>query len=169
MIHMIYDITRYLLIWVHQFCGSQVLIDVIRFLKEINEYRFNWYTELLISHEFLSAPRDEIRTNKIISSGLMYLKFWTFIWTKFTKKWLQLNNINWNLNKYWKKSHFLSEKLIFYCLKKNPSKKINFFLLSFIWTFRTSGTFRIIISICDAIRERDLRFKKSIFWLCVML
>ena len=32
------------------------------------------------------------------------------------------------MNKYWKKSHFISQKLIFHCLKKNPSKKSRFFL-----------------------------------------
>ena len=32
------------------------------------------------------------------------------------------------MNKYWKKSHFISQNLIFHCLKKNPSKKIRFFL-----------------------------------------
>ena len=42
------------------------------------------------------------------------------------------------------KSHFLSQKLIFSCLKKNISKKTRFFfLLSFTWTFRTSGTWKI--------------------------
>ena len=63
---------------------------------------------------------------------------------------LQLNKINWNLNKYWKKSHFLYQKLIVHCLKKNP-KKSRFFLLSFIWTFRTSGT-SIILRILAIVR-----------------
>ena len=35
--------------------------------------------------------------------------------------------MNWNLNKYWKKSNFLSQKLIFPCLKKNFLKKVDFF------------------------------------------
>ena len=45
------------------------------------------------------------------------------------------------MKKHFKKSHFLSLNLIFPCLKKNISKKSRFFFLpSFTWTFRTSGT-----------------------------
>ena len=70
----------------------------------------------------------------------MYLKFWTFIRIKLTKDWLELHWKNRNFKKVLKKLHFLSKKLIFHCLKKNSSKKRSFFLLSFTWTFRTSGT-----------------------------
>ena len=57
----------------------------------------------------------------------IYLKFWTFIWTKFTKKKLQLYKLSWNLKKYWKKSHFISQTLIFHCLNKIFLKKVDFF------------------------------------------
>ena len=54
------------------------------------------------------------------------------------------------MKKYFKKSHFLSQKLIFHCLKTNISKKSRFFLLSFTWTFRTSGTYCFLSVIsCD--------------------
>ena len=63
----------------------------------------------------------------------MYLKIWTFIWTKFIK--------NSNLRKYFKKLHFLWRKVNFSLLaKESPSIKVDFFSLSFTWTFRTSGT-----------------------------
>ena len=43
------------------------------------------------------------------------------------KKLTTINNINENLKKYLKKWHFLSQKLIINCLKKNPSRKSRFF------------------------------------------
>ena len=56
----------------------------------------------------------------------MHLKFWPFIWTKFTKK------INYNLIKYikiqksFKKLHFLSFSLL---EKKILLKKVDFFII----------------------------------------
>ena len=73
---------------------------------------------------------------------LMYLKFWTFIWTKFTKNWPQFNKMNWNLKKIFWKITFSFSKLNFSLLgKKIVLKKVDFFLFSFPWTFRTSGKY----------------------------
>ena len=56
---------------------------------------------------------------------------------------LQKNKLK--FKKVFKKITFSFSKLIFHCLKKIFLKKVDFFLLSFTWTFRTSGTFLWII------------------------
>ena len=58
--------------------------------KKIIFCRF-FFTSLIYLHYWIS----NLKKHKKIE----YLKFWTFIWTKFTKKYLQLNQINWNLKK----------------------------------------------------------------------
>ena len=65
--------------------------------------------------------------------------FFIFVHVNEIYKKLTTNKINSNLIKYFKKSHFIPQKLIFHCLKKKNVPKKSRFLL-FTRTFRTSGT-----------------------------
>ena len=74
--------------------------------------------------------------------------------------------MNSNLKKHFKKSHFLSQKLIFPCLKKKKifKKWIFFFLLSFTWTFRTSGTWNIQFEATAFHTRREFYGKIVVIW-----
>ena len=71
----------------------------------------------------------------------MYLKFWIFIWTKFTKKISTIKLDKLKFKKVLKKITFFFSTVNFSLLeKKNLTEKSRFFLLSYRSTFRTSGT-----------------------------
>ena len=78
----------------------------------------------LFLHVFLCLK--VISTMKHYIKLLLYLKFWMFIWTKFTKNQPQLNKIN-SKKKKISKITFSFSKVHFALLEKNLSKKSRFF------------------------------------------
>ena len=65
---------------------------------------------------------------------------------------LQVNKINWNLKKHFKKSHFLSQKLIFHWLKKIGLKKV------ILYFFRSHERSELPVNTDNYIFNLSLRF-----------